>query len=112
MPILRDVLRTIVSIVLAVILFLVGGRFLALLFNANKDSEIVDWIYRHSDFWVKPFFGIAGLADKTVDSTGGVFEPASLVAFVVYLVIGSVALSLLSFGGSYYGERFRHHYDY
>src|SRR3954452_6465037 len=112
MFIVRDVLRAIAGIVLAVILFLVGGRFLALLFNANKSSEIVDWIMRHSDFWVKPFFGIAGLENKALDRTAGVFEPASAVAFIVYLVIGSIVLSLLSFGGSYYSTHYRHTYDY
>ncbi len=112
MFIVRDVLRTIASIVLAVILFLVAGRFLALLFNANKSSEIVDWIIRHSDFSVKPFFGIAGLENKAVVSTAGVLEPASAVAFLVYLVVGSIVLSLLSFGGAYYGTHYRRDYDY
>jgi hypothetical protein len=112
MFILRDVLRTIASIILAVILFLVGGRFLILMFGANKDSEIVDWILRHSDFWVKPFFGIAGLSDKAVTDTNGVFEPASAVAFIVYLVIGAIVMSLLSFGGAYYSRTYGHDYDY
>jgi hypothetical protein len=112
MFILRDVLRTIASIALAIILFLVGGRFLILFFGANKESEIVDWILRHSDFWVKPFFGIAGLSNKAVEDTSGVFEPASAVAFIVYLIIGAIILSLLSFGGAYYGNRYREHYDY
>src|SRR5215471_19202644 len=99
MLIVRDVLRTIASIALAIILFLVGGRFLALLFGANKDSEIIDWILRHSDFWVKPFFGIAGLANKAVEDTNRVFEPASAIAFLVYLVIGAIVLSILSVRG-------------
>jgi hypothetical protein len=93
---LRSVITMIVGLVWAAILVLTGGRFLALLADANADSEIVDRLYRHSDFWVKPFFGMFDLANKTVEDTGGVFEPASLLAFVVYFVAGALVLSLLT----------------
>jgi hypothetical protein len=86
----------IVGLIWAAILVLVGGRFLALLVDANRDSEIVDRLYRHSDFWVKPFFGMFDLANKTVEETGGVFEPASLIALVVYLLAGMLVLAILS----------------
>jgi len=46
-----------------------------------------------------------------VEDTNGVFEPASAVAFLVYLVVGGIILSLLSVGGAYYG-RYHEHYDY
>jgi hypothetical protein len=87
---------TTISLVWAAILLLVGARFIALLADANRDSEIVDRIYRHSDFWVKPFFNMFDLGNKAVNSTGGVFEPASLIAFIVYSVAGVVVLSILS----------------
>ena len=93
---LRGLLATVVTVVWLAILALVGGRFLALLADANPNSEIVERIYRHSDFWVKPFFGMFGLANKAVENTGGVFEPASLIAFLVYLVGGLVVMSMLS----------------
>jgi hypothetical protein len=96
---LRSLIMTIVAVVWAAILVLVGGRFLALLADANRNSEIVDRLYRHSDFWVKPFFGMFDLANKTVNETGGVFEPASLIAFIVYLLGGMLVLSVL--GASY-----------
>jgi len=92
----RSLLVTIISIVWVCVLALTGGRFLALLAGANRDSEIVSWLYRRSDFWVKPFFGMFGLANKAVENTGGVFEPASLIAFLVYLVGGLVVMSMLS----------------
>jgi hypothetical protein len=95
---LWGLLRTLLVIVWALILALVGGRFLALLLNANRDSEIVDRLLRHSDFWVKPFFGILGLENRAVETTGGVFEPASLIAFAVYLVAGMVLVRLLTPG--------------
>ena len=93
---LRSLIVTAISIFWVCVLALTGGRFLALLAGANHDSEIVSWLYRHSDFWVKPFFGMFGLANKAVENTGGVFEPASLIAFLVYLVGGLVVLSMLS----------------
>jgi len=93
---LRGLIITAVRILWVSILALTGGRFLALLAGANGDSEIVSWLYRRSDFWVKPFFGMFGLANKAVENRGGVFEPASLVAFLVYLVDGLIVLSLLS----------------
>ena len=82
------------------LLFMTGSRFLILLLDANRDSEIVAWILSKSDFWVKPFFDILGLANKAVDETGGVFEPASAIAFVVYFIIGSIILSALRRAGS------------
>jgi hypothetical protein len=93
---LRGVIGLVLGLVWAAILVLVGGRFLALLVDANRDSEIVERLYRHSDFWVKPFFGMFDLANKTVDETGGVFEPASFIALVVYFIAGALVLALLS----------------
>ena len=78
-----------------VILVLVGGRFVALLLNANQGSELVRRLYRHSDFWVQPFVGMLGLTNRAVNETGGVVEPASLLAFLVYLAAGMLVLRLL-----------------
>lgn len=92
---LRSLITLIVGLAWAGILFLVGGRFLALLFDANRGSELVDRLYRHSDFWVKPFFGMLDLTNRTVNDTGGVYEPASMIAFIVYFVGGLVVLAVL-----------------
>lgn len=91
----RGLVMFILTLVWASILVLVGGRFFALLAGANADSEIVDRLYRHSDFWVKPFFGMFDLANKTVE-TGGVFEPASFIALIVYTLAGLLVLSILT----------------
>jgi len=107
---LRGLIVTIVTVVWAAILFLVGGRFLALLFDANPASELVERLYRHSDFWVKPFFGMFDLANKTVEDTGGVFEPASFIAFVVYFLAGLLLLALLSAPFGWPGARHRETY--
>jgi hypothetical protein len=95
-----------------VVLALTGGRFLALLADANRESEVIERLYRHSDFWVKPFFGMFDLSNEAVESTGGVFEPASLIAFLVYLVLGLIVLALLgstfSTGWTLAGRRHGH----
>ena len=111
---LRSVVVTIVGLVWATVLVLTGGRFLALLANANADSEIVERLYRHSDFWVKPFFGMFDLTNEAVENTGGVFEPASLIAFVVYALAGMLVLALLtasfdSLPGRGHGTAHEHH---
>jgi hypothetical protein len=90
------ILSALASFFLAFLLFMTGGRFLLLLFNANRDNDIVHWILSRSDYWVKPFFNIFHLTNKAVGDTGGVVEPASLIAFIVYLVVGSLALALLN----------------
>lgn len=95
----RGLISTLFALGWAAVLVLVGGRFIALLADANRDSEIIDRLYRHSDFWVKPFFGMFDLANKSVSETGGVFEPASFIALIAYFVIGLVVLAIL--GASY-----------
>ena len=94
---LKNLVLTLLALGWAAILFLVGGRFLALLFGANTESDLVDRLYRHSDFWVKPFFNIFDLANKTVEDTGGVFEPASLIAFCFYFVAGLLVITIVQY---------------
>lgn len=104
---LRSLLLTILSLLWVVVLVLVGGRFLVLLVDANRDSEIVDRLLRHSDFWVKPFTGIFDLTNEAVESTGGVFEAASALAFGFYLVVGMLVFALVNqasgWGPRYHG---------
>jgi hypothetical protein len=95
------ILSTLAGLFLTFLLFMTGGRFVLLLLNANKDNEIVHWILSRSDFWVKPFVDIFHLTNEAVSDTGGVFEPASLIAFIVYAIVGSIILGALR--GSLFG---------
>jgi hypothetical protein len=95
------IVLTLLGLFWAFLLLITGTRFLILLFDANRDSEIVDWVLRKSDFWVKPFFDLLGMTNKALEETGGVFEPASLIAFLFYFVVGGFILSVLS--RTYYG---------
>ena len=106
----RDLFLTIASLIWAAVLLLTGGRFLALLVNANQDSRLVQRLYDYSEFFVSPFFGVLDMSNKAVEDTGGVFEPASLLAFIVYFLIGALVLSLVrgAAGGFSGWNRWRH----
>jgi hypothetical protein len=99
----------ILTVLWALVLLLVGARFLTLLVDANRDSELVQWVLSRSEFWVAPFFGIFNLANEAVGSTGSVFEPASLVAFLVYGIVGGIILRVLAEPFGWYGGSRRHH---
>jgi hypothetical protein len=101
---LRGLVLTVFTVFAAVVLTLVGLRFVALLADANRDSELVQELYRYSEFWVEPFFNLFGLENEAVEG-GGTFEPASGIAFLTYLVIAMFVGSILS--GGLYG-RWRH----
>jgi hypothetical protein len=93
----RGLILTAFAVFLAIVLTLTGLRFLALLVDANRDSELVHDLYRYSEFWVKPFFNIFGLKNEATDN-GGTFEPASLIAFFFYFVVGAFIGGILSGG--------------
>jgi hypothetical protein len=99
MVILR-VVGAMLAVLWAMLLVLVGGRFLLLLFDGNSASELVQWVFRKSEFWVEPLFGVGGLENMAIDRTGGVFEPASLIALVIYTLIGMLLIGLLNWSAS------------
>ena len=102
------ILSVLAGLFLTFLLFMTGVRFLLLLLNANKANEIVHWILSRSDYWVKPFVNLLHRTNKAVGDTGGVFEPASLIAFIVYAIVGSLILAALNgalFGGFGGGRR-------
>lgn len=92
------ILSTLAGLFLTFLLFMTGARFLLLLLNANKGNDIVHWILSRSDYWVKPFVDLFQLANQGVGDTGGFVEPASLIAFIVYAVVGGFILAALNGG--------------
>jgi hypothetical protein len=97
---LRGLVLTVFTVFLAVVLTLTGLRFLALLADANPDADLVNELYRYSEFWVEPFFNLFGLENEAVEG-GGTFEPASLIAFIFYFVVGTLIGSILAGGFVY-----------
>jgi len=69
-------------------------RFVFKLLGANPSSGFVDFIYNLSAIFVAPFAGIFNTSLANGDVTTSVFEPATLVALIVYAILawGIVAL--------------------
>ena len=74
----------IVGFIVGVVDILIAGRFLGKLLGASAQSAFVSFIYQVSAPLVAPFAGIFG----DTGSKTNLFETASLVAIVVYGVIG------------------------
>jgi uncharacterized membrane protein len=74
--------------ILGIILTLLALRFLFLLLGANPDNGFVDALYRVSEPLVLPFYGIFNDADISAGYGSAHFESASVVAAVVYCLIG------------------------
>ncbi|MFI5283803.1 MAG: YggT family protein [Candidatus Dormibacterales bacterium] len=70
---------------------LLVGRFLGKLLGASSQSAFVNFIYSVSGPLVAPFRGIFGNSGSGTNS----FETASLVAIVVYAVIGWGLVALI-----------------
>lgn len=73
---------------------LLAFRFVFKLLGANPSTGFVDFIYNLSAVFVAPFAGIFNTSLAKGDVTTSIFEPATLVALIVYAVVawGIVAL--------------------
>jgi predicted ATPase len=74
----------VVGFIVGVVDVLIAARFLGKLLGASAHSAFVNFIYQVSSPMVAPFTGIFG----DTGSRTNTFETASLVAIVVYAVIG------------------------
>jgi uncharacterized protein YggT (Ycf19 family) len=74
----------VVWFVAGVVEIFIAARFLGKLFGASAHSAFVNFIYQVSSPIVAPFTGIFGDTGTRTNT----FETASLVAIVVYAVIG------------------------
>jgi YGGT family len=74
----------VVGLIIGVVDVVIAGRFLLQLLGASSQSSFVNIVYSVSAPLVGPFHGIFANSG----SKANVFEPASLVAIVVYAVIG------------------------
>jgi hypothetical protein len=80
-----------VGFIVAVVDIFIAARFLGKLFGASAQSAFVNFIYTVSGPMVAPFTGIFG----DTGSRTNTFETASLVAIVVYAVIGWGIIALI-----------------
>jgi hypothetical protein len=89
---LLGTLALLIGIGLAFVETLLGFRLAFLLSEANAANGFVDFIYDVTDPLVEPFQGI--IANDTLNS-GGVFEPATVIAMVVYLVAAAFLIAII-----------------
>ena len=74
----------VVGFIVGAVEIFIAARFLGKLFGASAHSAFVNFIYQVSGVFVAPFTGIFGDTGTKTNT----FETASLVALVVYAVIG------------------------
>ena len=84
-----------VYFVFGLIEILLGFRFVLKLLGANPATGFVDFIYNLSAVFVAPFAGMFNTSLAEGDVTTSVFEPATLVALIVYAVIVWVIIALI-----------------
>jgi uncharacterized protein YggT (Ycf19 family) len=86
----------IISLIFGAIDLVIGLRFIFQLIGANVSSNFVSWIYNVSSPLVAPFTGIFGDISKPIVGTipHSVFEPATLIALIIYGLIGGFILRL------------------
>jgi uncharacterized protein YggT (Ycf19 family) len=77
---------------------LIAIRFVLLLLGANPQAGFTDFVYTLTNPLVAPFEGIFGAPSLET----GVFDPASLVAIVVYSLVAWVVAKLIDI---VFGER-------
>lgn len=86
-------IRTIISTLSGLIELLLVFRFFFRLLGANPANGFVSWIYSVSHPLVAPFADIFG---QPVATNGvvvrGVFEWASIIALILYGIVGSLLL--------------------
>lgn len=84
--------QRIVWLIVGVINTLIGLRFALLLLGANQGVPFTDFVYSLSAPFVAPFVGIFG-----EPSYGrSIFEVSSILAIVVYLLIGLAIVKVLT----------------
>ncbi|QQG51355.1 MAG: YggT family protein [Candidatus Saccharibacteria bacterium] len=87
------VARRIVYYVVGVIIALLALRIVLLLLAANEGSAFVDFVYAVSGLFAMPFYGMFNYTPTYGQS---VFEISSLVAIIVYALIGMGIAKLFS----------------
>lgn len=88
---LAALLVTIVAILTLLAEAALGFRLGFKVASANEGNNFVDFIYRVTDQMIRPFTGIFEV--RSVD--GGVFEPAIIIAMIVYLVLAVLLIALI-----------------
>lgn len=95
------IVRTLVNIVVGVIEFLLSLRFVFKFFVVNVGTPFVAWVYGVTAGLVSPFARIV----PDLKLGGFVVDFATLVALIVYILIGYLILEIFSYVGPRYYNR-------
>jgi len=95
------IVRTLVNIVVGIIEFLLSLRFVFKFFVVNVGTPFVAWLYGVTAPLVSPFAKI--LPDFKLG--GFVVDFATLIALIVYVLIGYLILQIFSYVGPRYYSR-------
>ena len=90
--------RRVLSLLFGILAVLIGLRILLLLFVANEQNAIVDFIYDVTEPFVAPFRGIFAIDQVTPGGAIGVFDVAAVVALVGWLLIYLLLMAILRLG--------------
>lgn len=92
-----NLVASIVSVVIGLVELILIFRFIFRITGANPANEFVGWIYDVSAPLVAPFAGIFGAPPVSEGAVvASVFEWASIVALIIYGVIGALVVRLVS----------------
>jgi len=89
----RVVLSRFIWFVVGVIVTLLAVRIVLQLLAANQGNAFVDFVYSLSAVFAAPFFGVFGYEPSYGSS---VFEISSLVAILVYALVGWGVVKLIN----------------
>ncbi len=89
----EGLISALVSIVFGIIITLVALRLVFGIFNVSPLSGFAGWIYDVSEPLVAPFFKLLG---DEINTLAGSFELATLIALIVYGLIGGLLIRLFS----------------
>lgn len=88
------VAQRVVWFIVGAIAIIIALRFVLLLLGANQSAGFTEFVYGLSSIFVAPFVGIFG--QPTYGTS--VFDVSSLLAIVIYLLIGWGIAKLLTLG--------------
>lgn len=87
-------LQSFIMTVTSAIAGLLAVRFLLVVFAANPNNAFTNFIYDITQPLVAPFQGLFGI-DTTIEETGSQLEIETLVAIVVYYLVGWLIVRLI-----------------
>ena len=89
--------RRVLSLLFTILAVLIGLRILLLLFVANQQNAIVDFVYDVTEPFVAPFRGIFNF-DTVSPGGGSVLDVAAVVALIGWLLIYILLMAILRLG--------------